>query len=283
MSFRHILFPVDFSGHARAVAPAVAAVARHDGARVTLIHSLDMPYGELGAAPIEGEIERARLNQRLRLQEFLPELWTGIETARVEAYGKPGPTIAQWATDHHVDLIMMPTQGFSRFRPLLLGSVTAAVLHDALCPVWTGAHLQGDSAPEKYRCVLCAIDASPKSSDVLAAAGRFARDWDAALTVVHSVPAVDERFYSGTAERAHRHLVDLANRDYPELAREASVDASLEILEGDGIVKPIIAAAAARQADLLVVGRGASQGVLGRLRTHAHELIRTAPCPVLSV
>jgi nucleotide-binding universal stress UspA family protein len=36
-------------------------------------------------------------------------------------------------------LIMMPTRGYAPFRSLLLGSVTAMVLLDAPCPVWTGA------------------------------------------------------------------------------------------------------------------------------------------------
>ncbi|MEZ5352324.1 MAG: universal stress protein [Bryobacteraceae bacterium] len=283
MSFHHILFPVDFSAGARATAPAVAAMARHDGARVTLLHSLDMPYGEIGAAPIEGEIEQASLHQRLRLQEFLPELWKGRDVARVELRGKPADVIVRYARDHAVDLIMLPTHGFSRFRPLLLGSVTAAVLHDAECPVWTSAHSDSIPAPDRYRKVLCGIDAAPHSVDVLRMAGNFARDWEASLEVVHSVPAVDEQFYSAAAARAHQHLIDLALRDYPALAAAAGISVPLEILEGEGLIGPIAGAARERGADLLIIGRGAIQGFLGRLRTHAHELIRTSPCPVLSV
>jgi len=37
---------------------------------------------------------------------------------------------------------MMPTHGLGGFRRFLLGSVTAKVLHDADCPVWTGVHLE---------------------------------------------------------------------------------------------------------------------------------------------
>jgi nucleotide-binding universal stress UspA family protein len=281
MSLRHILFPVDFSEKSRAISPAVEALARHDGARVTLLHALDMPHGELGAAPIEGDIETARLHQRLRLQEFEPGRWHGLEVTRVESTGKPGAVIAAHAAANAVDLIMMPTHGFTRFRPLLLGSVTAAVLHDSHCPVWTSAHAEDAAPPLSYRNVICAVDAGPHTQSVLTAAAVFARNWGAALRVVHSVPAIDERFYSAAAERAHRHLIDLARRDFPELARAAHVDAALEILEGTSLIAPIVEAA--RDADLLVIGRGAIQGVLGRLRNHAHELIRTAPCPVLSV
>ena len=43
------------------------------------------------------------------------------------------------------------------------------------------------------------------------------------------------------------------------------------------------AAAVRHGADLLVIGRGVSQGALGRLRSNAHALIRHSPCAVLSV
>jgi Universal stress protein family len=37
---------------------------------------------------------------------------------------------------------MMPTRGSGRFRAFVLGSVTAKVLNDAECPVWTDAHME---------------------------------------------------------------------------------------------------------------------------------------------
>jgi hypothetical protein len=46
----------------------------------------------------------------------------------------------EFAANHHVDLVMMPTHGVGTFRSFLVGSVTAKVLHDANCPVWTAAH-----------------------------------------------------------------------------------------------------------------------------------------------
>jgi hypothetical protein len=35
--------------------------------------------------------------------------------------------------------------------------------------------------------------------------------------------------------------------------------------------------------DLLVIGRGVIEERLGRLRTNAYDIIRSSPCPVLSV
>jgi len=33
----------------------------------------------------------------------------------------------------------------------------------------------------------------------------------------------------------------------------------------------------------VVIGRGSVQGKFGRLRTHAHGIVRQSPCPALSV
>ncbi len=55
--------------------------------------------------------------------------------------GDPAQVITAFAHTQGVDLIMMPTHGYGPFRRLLLGSVTAKVLHDAECPVWTAVHM----------------------------------------------------------------------------------------------------------------------------------------------
>ena len=53
--------------------------------------------------------------------------------------------------------------------------------------------------------------------------------------------------------------------------------------EGLGLAVSITARAKSSGAGLLVIGRGSAKGVLGRLRTNSHDLIRLSPCPVLSV
>jgi hypothetical protein len=37
-----------------------------------------------------------------------------------------------------------------------------------------------------------------------------------------------------------------------------------------------------QDADLVVIGAGRTREVFGRLRTHSYQIIRDAPCPVLS-
>ena len=42
-SFKHILFPIDFSQQNCGVAPYVACMARRYGARVTMLHVMEIP------------------------------------------------------------------------------------------------------------------------------------------------------------------------------------------------------------------------------------------------
>jgi hypothetical protein len=50
--------------------------------------------------------------------------------------------IVEFAHNNNITLIAMPTHGYGLFRRFLLGSVTAKVLHDADCPIWTGVHME---------------------------------------------------------------------------------------------------------------------------------------------
>ncbi len=279
---KNILYPVDFSDRCHAVWPAVAGMARQLDAPVTIFHALDIQYYD--AVAVQNELRKLYEQVEQRLQSFpTPE----VEIANVRrefVEGPPAVCIVDRAANMETPLIMMPTRGHTRFRQLLLGSVTAAVLHDAVCPVWTEAHTERQPPPGGiYHSMVCAIDMGPRTPEVLQAASEFSRRFGAVLHVVHSVPRGDPRFPSGLADRAHALLVDTAREDFPVHCQKAGVDFPLEIVEDVGLVNGVVGAVAKHNADLLVIGRGVIQGVLGRLRTNAHELIRRSPCPVLSI
>ena len=50
--------------------------------------------------------------------------------------GDAAKIIVEHAHTKGTDLIVMGTHGFGGFRRMLLGSITAKVLHDARCPVF---------------------------------------------------------------------------------------------------------------------------------------------------
>ncbi len=278
----NILYPIDFSDRCRAVWPAVVAMASQLHTPVTLFHALEI---NLTVAPEAfSELKAVHQQVREKLDEFPCPPSENVTVRREWAEGPAAACIIERAANMEAPLIMMPTRGHTRFRQLLLGSVTAAVLHDADCPVWTEAHAEHPPPhPGFYRSMLCAVDLGPQTPKVLQAAYEFSVKFGAELHVVHSVPGIDPRFPSGIARRAHAFLVDEARESFPVHCRNAGVALPLEIVEDVGLVDGIVLAAARVGADLMIIGRGVIQGTLGRLRTNAHELIRRSPCAVLSV
>jgi nucleotide-binding universal stress UspA family protein len=277
---KSVLFPLDFSDHCHSVWPAVAAMARYLNVPITILHAVNTEDLEV-EMPLVSPI---REHLRRKLTSFLHQETQSLNVQRELMDGTASSCILRCAAKMDSPLIMMPTRGHTRFRQLLIGSVTAAVLHDTECPVWVDAHAEPSKpAPEIYHSILCAVDLGPKTADVLRAAYEFSTQLGSSLYVVHSVPGIDPRFQSGPATRAHTLLVYKAREDYPVYCSEAGARVPLNIVEDVGLVSGILRVAGEQHADLIVIGRGVIHGPLGRLRTNAHELIRRSPCPVLSV
>src|SRR5215510_13491478 len=85
------------------------------------------------------------------------------------------------------------THGYGPFRRFILGSVTAKVLHDADCPVFTGSHMTDSAPPEaiSFNSILCAVDFGPQSDKALCWAKQMAAEYNARLTVTHALPPLE--------------------------------------------------------------------------------------------
>src|SRR5262245_35629745 len=164
----HILFPVDFSERCKSMRPSVAALARHFQAKVTLMHVIQIPTGWYGGAeeafPVMFDVPAMIEDGRQQLKAFFGKPEGVCKIAAVVDHGDPATLITGYAAQNSVELIMMPTHGYGKFRSLLLGSVTAKVLHDSKCRVWTAVHNQ-DLGPEgtgHIRNMLCAVSGEPE-------------------------------------------------------------------------------------------------------------------------
>jgi len=151
--FKRILFPVEFSPHCQIAARSVASYARHFDAEVTLLHVEVLPF-----EPYVWELQTERLTERLN--HFLEAEFAGLRVHRQVVSGDAAHEIVRYAVNDRADLIMMPTHGRGTFRRFVLGSVTAKVLHDTACPVWTAAHVDVElsSGPPNITNSLCAVD-----------------------------------------------------------------------------------------------------------------------------
>jgi nucleotide-binding universal stress UspA family protein len=284
---RHILFPIDFSERCCAAVPFVEAMAHRYGAKITLISVAEPMYcagiGDPGG-PIVLGTDTILPDLKERLDSALTREFAHLEVNRVAELGDPARVIARFAHDNGVDLIMMPTHGYGPFRRLLLGSVTAKVLHDAECPVWTAAHVEEKPCRDHLACrsILCAVDGTPKTVALMQWAYRLAGDLGATLRLVHVVSGAGSSTLHNFDAGYDKELRDHAQRAIEELQEEAQINAPLCMIAGP-VAEGVHEEARRHGADLVVIGRGVLHETLGRLRTHSYGIIRQAPCPVLSV
>ncbi len=192
LSIRKILVPVVFADSSRHVVQQAAWLARRLHAEMILLHvvtPLSYPAGVLERGhEITARDFHAQIVQRAQkdLDEALrPEL-DGIAVARLLLRGDPAQEIVKTARDRNVDLVAMSTRGQGPFYRFLMGSVTAKVLHEIHCPVWTGGQLEEAPAHEfSIRHVLCSVDLSPHCRHTVSLAAEMAAAVDATLTLVH--------------------------------------------------------------------------------------------------
>ena len=286
IEFQRILFPVDFSARCAAAVPAVQAMAKRFGSAVTVLHAVDLPTA--GIAPPEAAAwatligaERLREQGHIALSSFVAREFRDVEVKIVSAEGDPAIVIADYARENGADLIMMPTSGLGAFRRLLLGSVTTKVLHDSTTAVWTGVHSAEIAAHPagEWKRVLCALEAHRRDVHVLQWAAELAGEQKLELRLVHAVQGPED---CEDNPNFRKFLFDTARERIDKL--QAEMGTNFEVCLQLGAPGRVVHQAAfGYSADLVVIGRGVLQKAFGSLRSGAYEIIREAPCPVISV
>jgi nucleotide-binding universal stress UspA family protein len=262
MRIQKILFPVDFSDRSRGATNFVEEFVGRFQAELTLLHVVTpFTYNDT----MDKEADR-----RVQLDSFLPTDFDYFNVKRVLLHGDPALQIVDYARSNGSDLIMLSTHGYGPYRRFLLGSVTAKVLHDADCPVWTASHLETATPVEKIsiRNILCALDLNSQGLKALQWGGGLAAEFQAHLSMLHVISEPDK---------------DVKVRDALEvMQREAGTKATLHLEQGD-VPDHVERAAKHLHADLVLIGRSSDAGVFGRLRKNSYAIIRQAPCAVISV
>lgn len=284
MKFDHILFPIDFSDRSRHLNKEVEWLATRFGSQVTLLHVFEIPaacYWAGEASFLNTDCFKAlRESAEQRLNDHAITL-PKARVERVLAQGDTATEIMHWVNEHDVDLVVMGTHGYGPLQGWLLGSVTAKLLHSAVCPVWTDSLLRPRPNNPAISRILCAIELTEEAVPLLGFTRELALEFGAAVKLVHSVPELETRPNRYFDFDLHRYLMESARVEIAKLQRQAGTDFPLTV-SGAGISNALAEAASEHGADLIVIGRGKAQKTLGRFQTHACEIIRYAPCPVLS-
>lgn len=143
MKISHILLTTDLSEESQRSFAYASDMAREKGAKITLLNVVEnltvAPHGAPLAPPLNDpeapalvEIAKEGLAKRRN------ELPADIEVECHAVLGTNlGNTIAEFATDHGCDLIVISTHGRTGFRRFVLGSTAEVVLRHSHVPVLT--------------------------------------------------------------------------------------------------------------------------------------------------
>jgi len=265
ISISKILVPIAFSPGCAWAARYASRLASHFRAELLFLHvspSLDPE----------------------RLENFLASQISDVPRRSLVLSGDPAEAIVSLAQQETAELILMPTHAHGRFRRFLLGSVTAKVLHDAGCPVWTGVHHQDvpPEVPAEFRTIVCAVDCDRTCVPVIQWARDLAAALQADLKVVHAVTAADETSDNRGEIELRRFLFERAQGGFVRWLGDLGTEVKVS-LAGGPVPRVVREAVLRERAQLAVIGRGHMQGGLGRLQSCAYSIIRESPCPVVSI
>ena len=273
---QRVLLAVDHSRHAEDAARVAAdlAAALHAEVRVLHVHEAAITASMFSPQELErASVETAEAADRL-VERTVGRLRGRGVTASGSVRSPDGATAAQIvsaAAEDPADLLVVGSLGASRWRALLVGGVTRAVVQEAPCPVLV---VPRHTVPGDLRRLVLGVDGSAGAARAVDLTAELAARLGATVLVVHAV--------DGSLEDHEPDAIAAAAADAVGHDRIAAVRVRAA---GEGAVADALREEAlAFAAGLLVVGRRGRSAVQRLLLGGVSErLLHTAPCPLLVV
>jgi nucleotide-binding universal stress UspA family protein len=293
ISLKNILLATDFSGASEKAFNYAVAVARRYGSKIFLMHV--MPAESVSFIPeFQDQHRRGEVQRQLESMASRSEL-NQIPHETVMRAGSVWSMVSAVIRQQDIELVVLGTHGRSGLKKLVLGSVGEEVVRRAGCPVLTvGPHIDASLAGAAvFERILFATDFHSASTKAFDYALYLANEQQAKLMLLHvmapaALPGPGQSFWNEPAITQWKNRVQanitgkLRNLLLPvRLWSEPECVVSFDFI-ADGILKT----AAARKADLIVMG--AKRSPLVKVSVHSfgaisYEVIRRANCPVLTV
>lgn len=300
MLFRNILFPTDFTLHARSALKYAAAFARDGRGRVVLfsVQTAEVPANlmTLPAHLLEQEETQWLKQVRRQVEDLLIDpLFDGLEVEPVIVEGEPAHEIANAVRDYDIDLVTVVTHGRRGLSRALWGSTAEEIIAEAPCPVLTIRPPQhdfvehrGQQTEIRLNRILLATNFRPSSIAATHVARELAGATNAELHAVYVIGDYFEQisvmFPEGGRSALSRMRAEVEDR-MQTFAGEGGDSVSTHIAEGRPYAE-IVRLAAETDADLIVIGTSVHASLFGgapALGSEIERVVRNAPCPVLCV
>jgi nucleotide-binding universal stress UspA family protein len=298
--FRNILFPTDFTAHARAALKYAAAFAHSDRGRVVLfsVQSARVPANLLTLPEriFAEQDNRWLLQLRTEVRTLLADpLFNGLEVEPVIVEGEPASEIAKAVRDYDIDLVTVVTHGRKGLSRALWGSTAEEIIAEAPCPVLTIRPPQhdfvehkGDRSEIRLNRILLATNFRPSAAAATQVATQLANQTGAELHAVSVIgdylEQISVMFPEGGLNALTRLRTYVQER-MTQLGRGDGARAVRHIVEGRPY-EEIVRLAAETDADLIVIGTNVHASLFGGtpvLGSEIERVVRNSPCPVLCV
>jgi nucleotide-binding universal stress UspA family protein len=283
---KKILVATDFSPASQAALPPAFSLAGHYGSKLYLAHVISLKHENF--PPPE---ERATKLEQAR--EFTEQQMERLLTATRQEPIPCQPLIGEggiWNVlsdmihENSIDLVIVGTHGRRGLKKLLLGSVAEEVFRMAPCPVLTVGPKTSETSSVDVQLghILYPVEFVPDTSLAAAYAVSLAEAYSTKLTFMKVLedtvapPEEKARVKEPVRRWMHDHLAagsDLRERTSFELGFGRAPEAIVTFARDRGV-------------DLIVMGvRHLDPVLAGHLpeADTAYEVVRTAPCPVLTV
>jgi len=299
-SFKNILFPTDFSPHARSALKYAAAFARAGNGRIVLfsVQTGKVP-ANLMTLPdhvFEDQEKHWLIDMRREVKSILTDpIVTGLEVEPVIVEGEPANEIAKAIRLYDIDLVTVVTHGRRGLARALFGSTAEEIIAEAPCPVLTVrppqhdfVHHRGGQTEIRLNRVLLATNFRPSAIPATNVARELVDTTGAEGHVVYVIGDYFEQisimFPEGGTSALSRMREDVRER-MEAFARERGRKIKAHVAEGRPYAE-IVRLAAEIDADLIVIGTTVHASLFGGapgLGSEIERVVRNSPCPVLCV
>ncbi len=259
------------------------AISRRYGSKVTLAHVFrPEAYHSLAPDARQRALDDAwREAQRQIMDQLIAGRLSGIAHEVVVEQGDDiWDVLARLIRERSVDLMVVGTRGRTGLRKMLMGSVAEDIFRQAPCPVMTvGPKLSGEPSLKDPQKILFATGFAGHS---LAAGGwalSLAQHHQAQLLLLHVITTATEPAAREQAARnAQQRLRGLIP---PDVQLPSPPECLVEFgTAAEGILRTV----EQHEPDLIVLGIRQPEGFARRVKwATAYEVVRHAPCPVLTV
>jgi nucleotide-binding universal stress UspA family protein len=296
ISIKNVLYATDFSATSEAALPYATAICRRFGSTLHVAHILSdtnllITAGGLDYVGFEALYQNAQSLAQEKITQIADRLGP-IPYRRYLRHGEVWTNLGDIVAKNRVDLIVVGTRGRGGLGKLLLGSVAENILRHAPCPVLTvGPRVCGPvGLPEvrtggeqalaelDLRRILCAVNITPVSPQVVGLAVALSKDFAAQLSVMHVIEQ-----YTNIQDR--KMLIETAvKRLQSVLPKEPPPAHTPEIIVKVGLpAERIVKEVLDREVDLVVLGAHPAHLTTHFSLTTVHDIIALATCPVLTV